>query len=84
MDMPTHCTKAQNSSSALTMGHPAALRCTPPEMMTMKETSVHSSTATSKEMKKPTVLHMLQKVSSVRQYCLLGNCSYSGSLGTLE
>lgn len=51
-------------------------------MMTMKDTSVHSSTATSKEMKKPTVRHMLQKLSSVLQNCLLGNCAYSGWPGT--
>jgi hypothetical protein len=82
IDMPTHCTNAQKSSSVLTVCHPAARRCTPPEMITTKETSVHNSTATSKEMKKPTVLHMLQKLSSVLQYSLLGNCAYSCWLGT--
>lgn len=84
MAMPMHCTKAENSSKPLTICHPAALRCTPPAMITTKETSVHSSMTTSNEMKKPTVLHILQKVSSVRHCSLLGKATYSGSVGMLE
>jgi hypothetical protein len=41
-------------------------------MMTMNETSVHSSTMTDSEIRKPTVRHMLQKDGSLAQSLVLG------------
>lgn len=41
-------------------------------MMTTNETSVHSSVTTAKEIKKPTVRHMLQKDGSLLQSLSLG------------
>jgi hypothetical protein len=54
------------------MLHPAVLRCTPPAIITPNETSVQSSMTTSKEMRKPTVLHMLQKYLSLRHVSSFG------------
>lgn len=44
-------------------------------MITMKETSVHSSTTTEKEIRKPTVRHMLQKDGSFAQSLARGKGS---------
>ena len=52
---------------------PAALRWTPPEMMTMKETMAQSSTTTPNDVRKPTVRHMLQNEGSFVQSLDLGN-----------
>lgn len=65
--MPAHWTKALNSNTEDTMPHPCTLRCTPPAKMTMNETSVHNSTTTPNEVRKPTVRHMLQKDASFVQ-----------------
>lgn len=73
MAMAAHWTMALKESTPTATCHPAALRCTPPEMMTMKETSAQSSTTTPKDVKKPTVRHMLQKDGSFAQSLDLGN-----------
>jgi hypothetical protein len=65
--MPAHCTMAANTSTPDATCQPAARLCTPPPTMTTKETSVHSSVTTAKEMRKPTVRHMLQKEASLSQ-----------------
>jgi hypothetical protein len=67
MAMPAHCTTALVSSTPVATCHPAARRCTPPPTITTKDTSVHSSMTTAKEMRKPTVRHMLQKDGSFVQ-----------------
>ena len=72
MAMAAHCTIALKDRTPTATCQPAALRCTPPEMMTMKETMAHSSTTTPNEVKKPTVLHMLQKEGSLVQSVDLG------------
>jgi hypothetical protein len=41
---------------------PSLLLCTPPDIMTMKDTRAQSSTMTEKEIRKPVVLHMWQKL----------------------
>jgi hypothetical protein len=55
------------------MLQPATLRWTPPAITTAKETSVQSSRTTSKEMRKPTVRHMLQKYLSLVHVSSFGN-----------
>jgi len=73
MAMPAHCTMPLNSSTEQTIFHPVLLRCTPPAIITMKETRAQSSATTSREIKKPTVFHMLQKYGSFRQSSVRGN-----------
>jgi hypothetical protein len=73
--IPAHCTTAPNNSTPAATCHPATLRCTPPAIMTMNETSVHSSTTTEKEIRKPTVRHMLQKDGSFAQSLACGKGS---------
>jgi hypothetical protein len=46
-------------------------------MITMNETSVHSSITTAKEMRKPTVRHELQKAGSFVQSLERGKGSHS-------
>lgn len=70
--MPAHCTTALNSSTPDATCQPATRLCTPPPIMTTKDTSVHSSTTTANEMRKPTVRHMLQKEGSLVQSLVLG------------
>ena len=72
MAMPAHWTMALKESTPTATCQPAALRCTPPEMMTMKDTMAHSSTTTPKDVRKPTVLHILQKDGSFVQSLILG------------
>jgi hypothetical protein len=73
--IPAHCTTALKSSTPDTTCHPAALLCTPPPTMTAKETSVQSSATTAKEIKKPTVRHMLQKAGCLPHSDVLGKGS---------
>jgi hypothetical protein len=63
----------ENKSNPEMTLQPATLRCTPPAITTAKETSVQSSRTTSKEMRKPTVLHMLQKYLSLEHVSSFGN-----------
>jgi len=72
MAMPAHWTMALKERTPTATCQPAARRWTPPEMMTMKETMAHSSTTTPKEVRKPTVRHMLQKDGSFAQSLILG------------
>ena len=73
MAMATHWATPESSSRPHTTFQPVARRWTPPRMMTTKETSVHSSSTTAKDMKKPTVRHMLQKAHlSPTQSCARG------------
>ena len=72
MAIPAHCTTALNASTPAATCQPAALLCTPPAMITTKETSVHSSTTTPNEMRKPTVRHILQKDGSLVQSLVRG------------
>lgn len=71
--MPAHCTTALKTRTPDATCQPAARLCTPPPTMTMKETRVQSSMTTAKEIKKPTVRHILQKDGSLTQSDSLGN-----------
>jgi hypothetical protein len=75
--IPPHCTAAPNRSTPDATCQPAARRCTPPPIITAKETSEHSSATTAKEMRNPIVRHMLQKAGSFSHSLVFGNGSHS-------
>jgi hypothetical protein len=70
--MPAHWTTALKSNTPDATCQPAVRLWTPPPTMTTKETRVHSSMTTAKEMRKPTVRHMLQKDGSFSQSLVRG------------
>jgi hypothetical protein len=70
--MPAHCTKALKDSTPTATIHPCARLCTPPLMITTKDTRAQSSTTTPKLVRKPTVRHILQKLGSFVQSLMRG------------
>jgi hypothetical protein len=75
MDMLAHCTSTVTARSEQTIFQPYSRVCLPPNIMTTKATMVASSMITAKDMKKPTLLHILQNVGSRSQSLYWGKGS---------
>ena len=60
--MPAHCTSPASRSSVLKIFQPDCLFCLPPARMTRYAIKVMPSMTTAKDIRKPTVRHMEQKL----------------------